>query len=355
MCCLQLGDRDAHANYSVEARKCAGSVQQDQLVSNADRLLGVTNCIFQVSENKIKNLGKKSFLEGGKLIIKTEGEDNGFIGFTGATIIDPSLEMSEDVGTLIRARRSSMSALTVPRTHIRKTSEPYNTLPRHVHESKHRKMDSIYSTVTRKDLPNAPGLHRSETAPAELIPRETPTIKIANSNREDLKTEKDRGKAARRIAARKSSLGGRVKSTVSSLPPSEPLPKHKMDLDLDENESPLNKASPIRTASKEKYLFPPTSDDSGYESNKSPIFFNAGTGQVVINGNEITGNESDPENGLKVNIQAGPNAFSFVVNSGAPFSFKIIPGEQPLPDAPMAIGNQSASSSDLHEEFLSMY
>ncbi|KAJ3271508.1 hypothetical protein HDV01_006559 [Terramyces sp. JEL0728] len=114
ICCYQLEKDRESASFIDEARRLAKTSDQKTIIANSDSqtLFSVPFAsIFEVPNNKKKNLDKKEFISGGKLVLDTKQEEVGFIGFTGAAMLDPTLEENSKYDTIVRKKEAPMEKL----------------------------------------------------------------------------------------------------------------------------------------------------------------------------------------------------------------------------------------------------
>ncbi|KAI8902622.1 hypothetical protein BC833DRAFT_517498, partial [Globomyces pollinis-pini] len=99
LCYQELSDSSQSSRYLSEAKQSAKTSEQQSRTDLASR--GRMNelnpfsvpldCICGLTESKMKNLKKKEYLKDAKLVLSDNRQDDGFIGFAGAEIINPEL------------------------------------------------------------------------------------------------------------------------------------------------------------------------------------------------------------------------------------------------------------------------
>ncbi|KAJ3325255.1 hypothetical protein HDV06_005012 [Boothiomyces sp. JEL0866] len=121
ICCYQLEKDRESASFIDEARRTAKTSDQKTIIANSDSqtLFSIPfSSIFEVPENKKKNLEKKEYITGGKLVLDSKPEDDaGFMGFTGAAMLDPTLEENSKFGTIVRKKEAPMEKLQRARSY----------------------------------------------------------------------------------------------------------------------------------------------------------------------------------------------------------------------------------------------
>ena len=195
VCNLELGNGRKADSLLREAHSCRRTYEHKSIITNmvpgnAVLFAIPSHLLFRVPEEKLKNLKKKDFLKEAKLVVDTKPKtidsggienaaggsitgDDGFIGFTGAAIINPG--ETTPGSTLVRrkteadnhsagSKEPAMRSATLPRfrpddsfrpIHKRNASEPSISLPRYPKSPKRTVAPQSPSSLSSRRLPDS--------------------------------------------------------------------------------------------------------------------------------------------------------------------------------------------------------
>lgn len=108
----ELGQNNASDKYRIEARSLIRTDTHRRVIDSREgiTLFGLPNsCVFEVSASKLKNMKKKNYLEEVTLSSPPSNGEGEFLGFSGATILNPKLTIQS---TLVRRQKKEQTPLS---------------------------------------------------------------------------------------------------------------------------------------------------------------------------------------------------------------------------------------------------
>ncbi|KAJ3262214.1 hypothetical protein HK103_002627 [Boothiomyces macroporosus] len=186
ICCYQLEKDRESASFIDEARRTAKTSDQKTIIANSDSqtLFSVPfGSIFEVPDNKKKNLEKKEFITGGKLVLDSKPEDDaGFMGFTGAAMLDPTLEENSKFGTIVRKKEAPMDKLQRARSYsspdISKSANNKAATPQRAATTSRVSQKSKMISSRKSSLPTSKFTYaETKATPATLFEEAAPTTR----------------------------------------------------------------------------------------------------------------------------------------------------------------------------------
>jgi tetratricopeptide (TPR) repeat protein len=306
ICHEQLGNERDYSRFIREASDSIRTNQHRSLIEGGRNgrdihVYFLSSKIFQVPACKVQNLKKKEFLKEAKVIITDASEDS-FVGFSGATLLEPVLESLGN--TLVRKKSeplNSFGSLSRGLSHHKTTPEITKSHTLRIPKIKVKDIlpeqplkefnDQREREREQFDRMQRPRRGLEQRRPSEpVLSRNASDGFISPGNRNTTSKGRNGKGTLKRLVARKSSLPEGRFGTTRDLPPS---PVHSRMTRRDVPPSPI---SPRVKRPDQKEMFGRDRDlpkrqnsqtesptDSGYEDTKTKLKIHTDSATVAMN------------------------------------------------------------------------